>query len=222
VLSLLASVLISVSLNANASFVDNFEDGNSTGWLETNTGGTGSTGVTTHNGSQMAYASHTGNGTESLSIDLSYVASETLSFDMHALGNSVSGTISGVQISFLNFLNSSMGSLRVVNAGSGISLGSTDYSVDNVQHNYVGTMGNYAGLAGLSGSDPITKINLSFFATGYTWQTCTFQCGYNYAGATVWFDNVNVSAVPIPAALPLLLSGIAGISLIGITRKSIG
>jgi len=218
---LLASFLIIVSSSVSAAtvFFDNFEDGDTSGWLES-TGGVGSTVVESHNGSQMARVQQIGNGSRALSMDFGYSASESLSFDMHAIANAATSTgqtvnsSSGVRISFLNLFNVGLGSTRLVRATTPSLLDLNDNPIDGVQHNYTALLGDYAVLAGLSAADPIAKVSLSFFASG---QTGFFGQKSN---ATAWFDNVaigDVSAVPIPAAVWLFGSGLLG--LIGIARR---
>ena len=224
---LLASVLVIFSSSASATtvFLDNFENGNSAGWLGSTTGGSGSIGVELHNSSKMAFVQHTGSGLHSLSMDFSYVSSETLSFDMHAVANAVSNrfgdldhSISAVSLSFLNIFNQSLGSLRLVNASTPAFLVAHDIPVDQVQHNYSVSMGDYAALVGLGSANPIAKLSLSFFSVG---QTDFFRANSN---AKVWFDNVTITriptTIPIPATLPLLLFGVAGLGLIERKRQS--
>ncbi len=225
---LLASFLVTISLNASATtvFLDNFEDGNTSGWLESATGSGGSTGVESHNGSQMAFVRQAGSSSlRSLSYDFNYLASETLSFDMHAVAvSTVSGTrtlqaSSGVTVSFLNIFNVSLGSASLVNATNPASLASNASLIDGAQHNYTALLSDYVALAGLGAADPISKISLTYFATS------EYSFGGNVvpnqtSTATVWFDNVSVgdvSAVPIPAAVWLFGSGLLG--LIGIARR---
>ena len=218
---LLASFLITASSSISAAtvFFDNFEDGNTSGWLES-TLGVGSTVVELHNSSQMARVQQIGGGGRTLSMDFDYLASEMLSFDMHAVANSASRTgetvhsASGVKLSFLNTFNVALGSTRLIRTTNASWLVGHDNSIDGVQHNYSALMSDYAGLAGLSVVDPISKINLSFFTsaqTGFFGQKST---------ATVWFDNVtigDVSTVPVPAAAWLFGSGLLG--LIGVAKR---
>jgi hypothetical protein len=198
--------------NAATVFVDDFEDGNAAGWLETFSG-SGSTGVELHNSSLMAFAKHSASGSHSLSHDFSYDPTYTLSFDMHATANrtSVTGTPaeakSGVIVSFLNTFNSQLGSAGLIYATNSSLLGANDSAIDNSQHNYSALMGDYAALAGLGATDPISTISLNFFAYGQTqWTT---------SSAAVWFDNVkanDTSAVPVPSAVWLLGSGLIGLA----------
>lgn len=215
---LLASFLVVVSSSTSAAvFFDDFEDGDTSGWLEGATSGVGSTGVELHNTSQMAFVHQTGSGARSLSIDFSYLASDTLSFDMHAVAFSaadVFGTAhasSGVTISFLNTFNLELGSASLVNATNPGTLGPNDSLIDNLQHNYSSLLSDYAALAGLDTTDPISKVSLTYFATGQTTRTG------GRTSATVWFDNVTVSAVPVPAAAWLFGSGLVG--LVGVARR---
>jgi hypothetical protein len=199
--------------NASAAFVDNFEDENADGWLLTSSG-SGSTGVELHNASQMAYATHTGSGFHMLSMDFNYLASNSLSFDMHAVAypSSASNAISGIELSFLNNLNVELGSTRLANATELSWIDTTDLLVDNVQHHYEASFSDFAALAGLGATDPISTLSISFFAQA---QTTNYPYN-NRSNATVWFDNVNVSAVPVPAAVWLFGSGLLG--LLGLTR----
>lgn len=198
-------------------FVDDFEDGNTSGWLETATGNLiGSTGVESHNASLMAFAKDTGATSYSLSHDFSYVSDQTVSFAMHAIANSnpccgILHASSGVTISFLDIFNSTIGSVTIANA-TDPSL--TDILVDNLQHDYSASMGVFATQAGLNPTDSISKINLSFFASA---DTSGNSAGVAHSSSTVWFDNVNVNAVPVPAAAWLFGSGL--LSLVGVARR---
>ena len=198
--------------NAATVFLDDFEDSDTSGWLES-TGGSGSIGVELHNSSQMAFAKHTGSGLHSLSLDFNYLPNERLAFDMHAVASKSSKAPngayyhgrSGVTISFLNAFNIELGSAGLYRATNPGSLGPNDNLIDGVQHNYNALMSDYATLAGLGGTDQISKISLNYSATGQTsfWGEAS--------SASVWFDNVTVSdtnAVPIPGAVWLLSSGL--------------
>ncbi len=206
-------VLAFACSNASAAFVDDFEDGNADGWMETYNG-SGSTGVTTKNSSQMAYSSHSGSGKHLLSMDFDYMGSSILAFDMLATSytNRGANAASGVELTFLDNWNAVLGSARFINVTSASWLGDNDVEIQDLQHNYSDSMSSFATLAGLGGGDAISKLSLSFFAVGQT------DWVYN-SSATVWFDNVTVGAgaVPIPAAVWLFGSGLLG--LLGASRK---
>lgn len=216
---MLGSLALTSAAHANPVFFDNFEDGNTSGWLES-ASGAGSISVELHNGSQMARVQQIGNGGYALSMDFGYLASETLSFDMQAVSNTATSTgttvhsIGGFRISFLNAFNVGLGSAGLVRATNTNLLSPNDNLIDGVQHNYTALVSDYAALAGLGAEDPISKMSLTFFATG---QTGFFGQRSN---ATVWFDNVavgNVGAVPVPAAAWLFGSGLVGLT--GIARR---
>jgi hypothetical protein len=199
---------------ANADFMDDFEDGNHDGWLVDATGN-GSTGVELHNSSQMAFAHQSGNGTHSLSIDFSYVPTDTLSFDMHAVAYpnytyNLDAT-SGVEVAFLNSFNSELGSARLINTSQ--SIGPHEVLINDEQHFYSNLLSDYVTLAGLSAADPISKVSLIYFATANTYGNIS---GTVHSSATVWFDNVNVSPVPAPGAIIL---GMLGLSAVGIKLR---
>ena len=202
--------------SAATVFLDDFDDGNSTGWLAT-ASGNGSTSVESHNSSKMAAVKHTGNGLHSLSMDFSYLDNNTLSFDMHAVAYSATScdAWSGVKVSFLNSFNTTLGATKFIRTTKSGSLGPNDYLIDNVQHNYTGSMSTYAALAGLDAADSISKLSLTYFTNA---QTAYFTNGYRHSSGTVWFDNVTVNnAVPVPGAVWLLGSGLLG--LVGIKRQ---
>lgn len=212
VLFTLCILALASSAQAAIVFYDDFEDGNHDGWLVSTTGGTGSTSVVNHNLSQMAYVTHSGGAKHSLSHDFSYVPSDILSFDMHAItGGGGRGTIAwaGVTISFLDWINSPLGRVRLLNTNDQTTLGQNDYYIDNTQHFYENTWDFYSSLAGLGASDPITTVGLEFWVAGQSNIT-------SHSWGQVWFDNVKVETVPIPSAVLLLGSGLMG--LLGVTR----
>jgi hypothetical protein len=190
-----------------------FEDGSLDGWLEVTTGDSGSTGIAAHNGSEMAYAEHTGSYMHGLSRDYDYIPDNTLSFDMQAIANSGGRSTqawAGVQVSFLDSFKSTLGSARLLNVTSGITLGDNDRGIDSTQHHYENTWADYASLAGLDPTDGnIDHISLLFYTEAQT----NYPFG-NRSYATVWFDNVEVEAVPIPSAFLLLGSGILGLGML--------
>ncbi len=182
-------ILLVLTPSAHAAFVDDFEHGNLLGWLVSATGGNGSTGVAFYNGSQMAYVSNSYRYSTSISHDFSYVASDSMSFDMEAAVLSyheypfVGG---GTTISFLNLFNIKLGSVSLVNTNQPYSLGSTSYLIDGLQHHYSASMADLASLAGLDANNPaISTVSLSF------WADCSTTNSNN--SATVFFDNVTIS-----------------------------
>ena len=211
--TLLALFFAFACSNASAAFVDNFEDGNANGWMETSIG-SGSTGVELHNASQMAFATHTGSGLHLLSMDFNYLDSGMLSFDMHAVAYPAGGSNakSGVTISFMNNFNVVLGSIGFINATSSSLLGLTDNPIDNLQHYFGASMSDFSALAGLGAADPISKISLAFFAQA---QTTGYFGDNSIAG--VWFDNVAVAHAPLPAAVWLFGSGLLGF--LGVSRR---
>ena len=201
-------VLASVPLVGAATiFFNDFEDGDHLGWLESTTGGSGSTGVELHNSSQMAFIQHTGNDFHSLSYDFSYAANQHLSFDMHTVAHSADvstgGALvhagSGVTLSFLDVFNTTLGSVSLTYRTDPASLGENSILVDTSQHNYDLLMSDYASQAGMDAADPIVKVSLSFWAWGVT----SFHG--HASNATVWFDNVTISGEPVNT--PVDLSG---------------
>lgn len=72
-------------VSAATIFLDDFEDGNIDGWLLGTTGGRGDAGVTVNNNSNMAYVSHRGLSSHTLSHDFNYAADNFLSFDIQAV-----------------------------------------------------------------------------------------------------------------------------------------
>ena len=222
-LAFLGVLFIAPSVYAATVFFDDFEDGNHDGWQTTTTGGIGSTGVQLHNSSQMAFVQHIGSGSHSLSHEFSYADDYMLAFDMQAVavlsGGGSNVTLhagSGVTVSFLNLFNVELGSISFVNTTNPESLGPDSFLVDNNQHNYQALMSEYATAAELFTTDPISKINVSY----WSWASQHYYSASGFtdrSSATVWFDNVTVSQVPIPAAVWLFGSGLIG--LIGIARR---
>lgn len=225
IMGLLAFFLVAVSPVASAAiaFSDNFEDGDHAGWLLSTTGGSGSTSVNLFNGSQMAFVGHTGNGSHALSHDFIYTPDQMLSFDMQVIATtsavglgstSILHSKSGVTLSFLNVLNNSLGKISVVNATNPSTLGASENLVDGLLHNYSGLLSEFASLAGLDNTAPITKFSLSFWATGSTSTLGTAS------SSNVRFDNLNVSSVPVPAAVWLFSSGLLGLTAVARRKKA--
>ena len=207
--------------NAAITFPDDFEDSNHDGWL-VGTSGIGSTGVEVHNSSQMAFATQSGDGTHSLSIDFGYSASDILSFDMHAVAYPRSTSYkflhatSGVEVSFLDSFNSELGSARLINTSQ--SIDPHEVLINDQQHFYSNLLSDYVTLAGLSAADPISKVSLIYFATADTYGNIS---GVARSSAKVWFDNVNANGnvvPPVPAPGAILL-GSFGVGLVGWLRR---
>ena len=209
--------------NAATVFLDDFEDGDTLGW-NTTASGSGSTDIELHNSSQMAFAQQTGSGLHSLSFNLDYTATNILSFDMHAVAYSAYGgqhnSNSGVKFSFLNNFNVELGSAGLVNATTNSWLSANDNPIDSNQHYYNALMSEYAALAGLDNTDPISTFSLTFFtkgSEGFHYSNTGYGHIYN-SSSTVWFDDVavNTNAVPVPGAVWLLSSGLIAL---GVFRK---
>jgi hypothetical protein len=206
------------ALPARADSFFDFEDGTLQGWLSGTTGGTGSSLIELRNGSQMASAQHTGTFTTSLSHDFAYFGSDPLSFNMQAIAVSSTSccntahAYSGVTVSFLNAFNVSLGSFSLFNTTNAASLGPKQFAIDNLQHNYLGTMSSFAAQAGVNTPDQIATISLAFTAQA---ETAPFYGAVS--SSKVWFDNVRVGAVPEPDAQALLLAGL-GVTLVAARR----
>lgn len=202
----LAPLLLVLALPAQA-VVFTFEDATLSTWLSATTGGSGSTSVQLHNNSQMAYVQHTGSLTHSLSHDFVYVATDRVSFDMHAVANPggrSTQAYSGVTLSFLNGFNVSLGSVGLYNTTNPSGLGAHQLSIDNLQHSYDMTMASFATAAGIGAEISISKIGISFV-------TYAERSGGGVSAAAVWFDNVNV--VPEPGQWALMLAGLSATGL---------
>lgn len=209
---------LSSTAHAATAFLDNFEDANHDGWAATTTGGTGSTGVQLHNSvvgdEYEAYAYHSGDLSHSLSMDFSYSPSSILSFDMQAVAVDAWPAIAwgGVTVSLLNSFNVLLGSASFVNTSD--STWDSNFLIDNTENHFSASMLDWALVAGLAETDPLSTIGLQFWAQG---QRRWNGSNYSYSSATVWFDNVSVSAVPIPGVVWLFGSGLLG--LVGIARR---
>ena len=223
---ILSSLALAPSTHAATVFSDDFEDMNLDGWSQSNSGGTATFEVVERNGSNRAHVRHVSNTStgdqSSLSMTFEYTATDVVSFEMEALaflgqfGGRIRHGLAGVEVSFLNTFNVPLGSAGLFNVTSDSLLGPNDSSILSTQQSYSATMAEFAGLAGLDDTDPIAKMSLSFLARG------SFSFGGNIqpnvrSGGDVWFDNVSVSAVPIPAAAWLFGSGLLG--MIGMARR---
>jgi len=203
---LLGLGLTAIEADASVAFYDDFEDGDTSGWLESWQQGRwneayGSWGVVSHNGSNMARIEHTTDGFHSLAHDFTYVSDNILSFDMQIGGKMDGGNHAGgnVTLSFLNKFNVKLGSVTL---GYSTYTGTYDpaHRIDSDPHHYSASMTEWADFAGLSTTDNISTLSLSFVAWGA--QDSWLQAG---STGTIWFDNVNVT--PEPTALSLFALG---------------
>jgi hypothetical protein len=122
----------------------------------------------------------------------------------------------GVEVAFLDSFNSYLGSARLINTSE--SIGSHEVLIDDQQHFYSNLLSDYVTLAGLSAADPISKVSLSYFATAESVTTYNPYPSVHHSSATVWFDNVNVSSVPVPVPGAIIL-GMLGLSAVGIKMR---
>lgn len=213
----LASSIVA-GANAATVFYDDFEDQNHDGWYIT---GSGSTGVTFINESYMAYASNSQSGSLSLSREFDYEQNSLLSFDIQALAStgstndgSTTHAASGFTISLENSFNISLGEVTFAYATSSTLLPSNAYTIGNTIDTFEAPMSDWADLALVDPMSTIANIELEFWTIG---RHADLPRG-RAAIATIYFDNVEISAVPIPGALWLFGSGIIGI--VAIRRKS--
>ncbi len=224
---ILGLLIFTTNIHAATVFLDDFEDLSLNGWAQGNTGGSATFDVVERNSSNRAHVGHisgTNTGDESsLSMTFDYSDTDIVSFDMEAnaflsqYGGRIRHGLAGVEVTFLNTFNISLGSAGLFNVTSGALLGANDFSILNTQQNYSASMAEFAGLAGLTDTNTIAKMNISFLAQG------SFSSGGGVqpnvrSGGNVWFDNFSVSPVPVPAALWLFTFGLLG--LMGIARRN--
>ena len=220
-LTFLGVMIIETTAHAATIFLDDFEDGDASGWA-TSSAGSGSTGVVFNNESMRAFASQVGTGSTALSRDFDYGSDLLLSFDMQVIANTgispVGGLLNasgGVTVSFLSQFNVGLGSVTFAHSTSG-SVPTDWLFIDETINNFSGSMLEFAGLAGLDDSSGISILSLDFFSTA-----ATSPYGDASSNSIVYFDNVSISTstptIPIPAAIWLFGSGLIG--LIGVARR---
>lgn len=215
------------------AFLDDFQDGDTAGWRESTDGGLGSYGVQSKNDSLMAYVQHTGDGSvyasganwHSLSRDFSYDAAHWLSFEMLPVASGTRGCCSyaqakaGVTITFLDIFNIALGSAGLYYTTSTSILAPGEVALDAaVQRHYEAPLTSFASLAGLPVTAPIARVSLTFKAYGQ-WLGGGNIYPTGRGSGTVWFDNVQVSAVPEPASAAMLLAGMAALVGMGAWRQ---
>ncbi len=134
--------------------------------------------------------------------------SQNLSFPQF---NPALGTLTGVLFS----LNSNL------SLSEGFFSGSASISVNSVQLSSQNTLGlyNFTNLSGLKA--PLTtafytgtsNFNAALLLTNSCFITATWTGNGAFTGLTLVYDYTPTPAVPLPGALPLFASGVAGIGL---------
>jgi hypothetical protein len=208
---------------AAAGFHDDFDDGDTLGWLRTTTGGASSYGVEMHNGSLMAFVAHDGAGTSyqsntswsSMSVTAPYGGTDQLAFTIHAIataGRACCGPVDalgGVDVAFLDPFNVEIASVGFYRTTNTALLGTNDHAIDPDQLSYDLPMASFAAYAGIAPGTAIAKLKLTFI--GWAEWEAGGNIYPNGAGSTkVWFDNVHIGTVPEPSSALLTLIG-AGI-----------
>ena len=224
IFAILLFSLTAVQANAGLSFYDDFEDGDSVGWLTDwkQNEAKGSWAVVSHNESDMARVKHWCSGRHSLSHDFTYAGDNILSFDMQANGVTSYNSHAGgyVTIKLFNKFNVALGSVSLQYRTDPGSIDAA-YRIDSEMHHYSASMSEWADFAGLTSTDQVATLNLTFTAWGQTTSKVNWPGApptYYYSTGTVWFDNVSISTVPEPATLCMLGLG----SLILLKKRRVG
>jgi hypothetical protein len=218
---LMSALMFAVPASATVIF-DDFEDGNLDGWLLTETTpsrpdrGFDVVDVESHNGSQQAHIFHEGEGRTALSLTIGYVATDQVSFDMHAIAShvidrgAILDTVSGVEVSFLNQFNSALGVACLFNVDVTDPTGCPNLStIGNTQLHFDATLAEFAALAGLGTGDPIASVTFNFVVEGeYRSGGGVFPNGWSHG--ELWFDNFRV--IPEPTTALLLAIGLVGLA----------
>lgn len=209
----LGTLISASSVHAAPVFFDDFEDGDTNNWSVFATG-SGSTGVEVNNGSMRAFATQIQSGQHSLSRDFSYADDSLLSFEMQVIANPSTGAESsgGIRISFLNSFNIEIDSLSFVHSTNG-ALPANGFLIDETLNQFSNTMANFAAFGGLSDTSAVATMSLEFFAEARRSPCC-------FANSKVWFDNITVNAVPVPAAAWLFGSGLLGLISVAKRKKA--
>lgn len=206
------------TIEANASiFYDDFEDGDTIGWLRTSTGSGGTFGVETstlNSSVWMASIYNPKSGKDSLSMEFTYDPDYMLSFDLQVMASTGRGNYgetmhaaSGVTVSFESKFNLTLGSVSFCYATSSSMLPSNGYQITNTPNKFEASFSDWAAQANITPATDIKDLKIEFWAIGHTAQVPAGSA----APARVRFDNVLVDTIPEPATL--LLLGLGGLAL---------
>jgi hypothetical protein len=200
------------------------------GWYTTGPGQTPSTvtGTGTTGPGGLNVVDVSGNGTSNYSLRDNYSAGQA---------SNVAGTIAGQQYGFvdtyvLNLPTSSLASFEVsVNVcGGGTCAGVSNLTARLYAYTAGGANNLTVGGVGAPASGSVvlwtpTTVSGSFDYTSFNSPTLTGGeyvlqiAGLAASGGGAFTGNLGVTAVPLPAALPLLLSGIAGLGALARRRR---
>ena len=178
-------------------FLDDFEDGDTSGWMLSESGSGGSNGVEFINESNWAFVYKPNSTRYSLSKKIEYNPDYTLSFEMQLSASTGSGNYgeikhaaSGVTISFENKFNVILGQVSFAFATSEDILPDNCSAVDNMPKDYEAQLSEFSDLALINSVTEIEHFTIEFWAIGTTAQVPRGTA----AVAKVYFDNVRVQA----------------------------
>ena len=217
-----AALVVTTSANAAlVPFSDDLSSGGLGNWtLEGRLSGGYTTDVVNRYGSEMGHIIKNGFTEAALTNNFEYSTNLTFEFDMEASSNSNYGTTSnlyglgGVQFVFYDSTNSLLGGVAygsfsssyIATVHGGQNNWNSNYIASNVLNHYSLSIDNLLSQVVIS-PESINHIDMSFIS----------YASANGAGGEVWFDNVSVSAVPVPAGVWLFGSGLIGLA--GFARR---
>jgi len=200
--------LITSEADAGIYFNDDFEDGDTVGWLTTNTGSGGSFGVEIIDGNKWAYIYNSKSGKASSSMEFDYDPVQVLAFDLQMIANTGRGNhgetmhaASGVTVSFESQFNLTLGAVSFCNATSSSMLPSNGYQIGSTPNAFEASFSEWADQANVGLDKEIASLKIEFWAIGHTAQIPAGSA----ATARVRFDDVLV--VPEPATISLFALG---------------
>lgn len=218
-------VVVSFNVSAVTFFTDDFESGNLDNWT------IGGRQLGTHiaevivsdTGSLAGHLYQNGSFTEiTMSRDFTFDPIDTFSFDLQVDVNSTPPPaqnyygISGVAFRFLGSGDAILGSVWYLASTTDYPSNawvspttSVNIISENVWHHLALDIPDLLSQISINEAD-ILKTQMLFETYSSTWPSPTVS-------AELWVDNVNVPAVPIPAAVWLFGSGL--LSLIGVARR---